>query len=364
MPNITKSEAPKSDVWTTSQDSKTLYGLFTQKGSIDRIAKTMVKSMDPQRMMNVALSIICAPGKGSMRLLDCAPLSLLDAITKLGEVGLEPGGALQHAYLVPYRDKSNNRVLARPTISYMGYIELARRSGLLTQVEARVVHEKDRFDLKYGLDQKLEHVPYFGAEDPGEPLLVYSIARFKDGGFHVDTMSAAEVEKIRQRSPAKNDGPWVTDPGEMWKKTIIRRARKFWPQSPELARAAEIDGEDEVTNVAAAPGERPFQVITDRGLETDLKLKREQPGSPPEDAEYVNPETGEVTEAPPSANEKMAPPESDDPVSALLRAILGAKDRDTLDEKTVEAGRERKNMNDDEWADVQRAVAQRKAELQ
>lgn len=57
-------------------------------------------------------------------------------------------------------------------------------------------------------------------------------------------MSVDEVNAIRDRSSAwkayKSKGvscPWVTDWGEMAKKTCVKRAYKFWPKTDRLEQA-------------------------------------------------------------------------------------------------------------------------------
>lgn len=362
MPNMTKSEAPKSDVWNKPASPETLRTLLSSTSAMDRIGKVIPKHMTPERMLNISLSIINAPAKGSMRLLDCTPMSLLQSIVNLSEVGLEPGGALGLAYLVPYRDPKGQRILAKAMIGYQGFIELAIRSGRIAKIESRPVFEKDDFNIEYGMHQDLKHKPYTKG-DPGEAYVVYAIAHFTKEGTvpHYGHMLKSEIYKIRDRSESyksalkynNTNSPWITDEFEMWKKTIVRREQKYLPKSPEMARAAEIDEEDEV-NPMVELNSRPFEVKSDSPA---------PPAPEPEDAEVVNPETGEVSSAP-SADEKMKPPEGDDPFNALVRGILLAKDRDALDERISEAGRERKNMSDDDWTIVQRAIAQRKAELQ
>ena len=46
-------------------------------------------------------------------------------------------------------------------------------------------------------------------------------------------MLRSEIDAIRSRSRASHDGPWVTDPVAMQKKTAIRQLRKFLPMSPQ-----------------------------------------------------------------------------------------------------------------------------------
>jgi len=73
---------------------------------------------------------------------------------------------------------------------------------------------------------------------------VYVVAKTADGDYLTTTMNLAEVHSIRDRSSAwkawiksKKPCPWVTDPGEMIKKTCVKRASKYWPQTPRLEQA-------------------------------------------------------------------------------------------------------------------------------
>jgi recombinational DNA repair protein RecT len=123
---------------------------------------------------------------------------------------------------------------------YRGLISLARRSGQLKSIEARVVYANDTFGIEYGTSPFLKHVPNLTG-DPGPLVLVYAVARLVDGGEQVEVMTKVQVDAIRSRSRAGKSGPWVTDYDEMARKTVVRRICKYLPLSVELAKALEID---------------------------------------------------------------------------------------------------------------------------
>jgi recombinational DNA repair protein RecT len=54
-------------------------------------------------------------------------------------------------------------------------------------------------------------------------------------------MDILELNRIRQKSKAKDSGPWVTDTNEMRKKTVLKRALKLYCDDPGLTRALEFD---------------------------------------------------------------------------------------------------------------------------
>lgn len=221
-----------------------LKALFESPAIVKRLMDVVPKHVTPDRLLKVALSSIMKTPK----LLECTQQSLIQAIIQLGEVGLEPGGGLGLAYLVPYNNKVKGAdgrerwvMMAQAIIGFRGYIHLARQSGELKAVRTRIVHEKDKFKVRFGLVEELEHIPS-EEMDPGKPRLVYCVADFKDGGHHMEIMTWAEVQKIRARSKAKDFGPWVTDEEEMAKKTVVRRSQKYWPLASELVgKANDID---------------------------------------------------------------------------------------------------------------------------
>lgn len=180
------------------------------------------------------------------KLLACEMSSVFSCLMQCAELGLEPSGTLGAAYLVPFEDKKKARTICTLIIGYKGYIDLARRSGVLKQIEAHVVHAKDVFDLRFGLEPKLDHVPYLEAGDPGAPRLVYCVATLADGAKHLEVMTWAEVMRIKARSKTSGNGPWVTDEEAMAKKTVARQTLKWVPMSSELQKAIGDEEEREV----------------------------------------------------------------------------------------------------------------------
>src|SRR5690606_2412614 len=104
-------------------------------------------------------------------------------------------------YLVPYKDR------CQLMIGYKGYMVLARRSGEVTSINARVVRQKDVFEYEDGLDRKLVHKPYMGPDEPGDIVAAYVVARFKDGDFAIDVVAKRDIDAIRKRSRASDAGP-------------------------------------------------------------------------------------------------------------------------------------------------------------
>jgi len=214
--------------------SATLGDLLRQRK--DMIAQLVPKHLTAERLMRVAVNCVAK----TPDLQECSPTSLLQCVLVSAELGLEPGGALGHMYLVPFKG------VATPIIGYRGLLELAHRSGDVSSIRAVVVRERDKFRLTEGIETIIDHEPYLDG-NAGPLKYVYCVIKLKDGGVHVELMNRAQVDAIRARSRAANNGPWVTDYDEMAKKTVARRALKWVPMSSERFEAAiERDNADYV----------------------------------------------------------------------------------------------------------------------
>ena len=205
------------------------------------------------------------------KLLECTQQSILKSVMQSAELGLDCSGTLGRGWLVPYYNNKIKSLEAQFIPGYQGLIDLARRGGQIARIESRVVYENDRFELAYGTDQNLTHIPEL-VKPRGNMVCVYAIAELKDGSQQIDVMTLEQIEGIRNRSKAKDGGPWKTDYDEMARKTVIRRISKYLPLSIELAKAIEIDdqqydGNVEIINSLPPPvpnGERTTHIADEQ----------------------------------------------------------------------------------------------------
>ena len=225
--NVTALEPRKSAVGTLRDY------LMKTKGSL---AGVLPKHLDPDRLVKIAIG---AASRNPV-LLQCTPISILHGVMEAGQLGLEAGSPLGHAYLVPFKNKNTRKYEATLIIGYRGLIELARRSEQVSSCEARVVHERDSFEVEYGLEMKLVHRPCLDGES-GAIKFVYSVIRLKDRDALpiVEVMTKAEVDAVRQRSRASATGPWVTDYEMMARKTVLRRNMHYAPMPGPMQEAVE-----------------------------------------------------------------------------------------------------------------------------
>lgn len=205
------------------------------------------KYLTPERVAKIVMGAAAR----NPQLITCKRESLIKSVAEIVSLGLEPGGPLQQAYLVPKRNKGVWEVI--PVIGYRGKVTLLRRSGEFRAVVAQAVYASDVFeiDLSFG-ERPRHHPPRDLTKGRGELVGVYCIADFVGGGMGGDFMSVPEVERIRDMSPAADSeyGPWRKHFDEMAKKTVIHRASKLWPMSTEdLSRAAALEAQEDSTEV-------------------------------------------------------------------------------------------------------------------
>lgn len=201
-----------------------------------QLLKALPKHLTPDRMTRIALTEL----RKVPKLAQCDPMTFCGAIMQCAQLGLEPGGALGHIYLIPFDNRKKGVTEVQVIMGYRGMIELARRSGQIVSLSAHEVYEKDTFEFEYGLTEKLRHVP--SLSDRGKLTAVYAVAHFVGGGHQIEVMSKQDVEKIRARSKSGNSGPWLTDWDEMAKKTVLRKLFKYLPVSIEkLQQATALD---------------------------------------------------------------------------------------------------------------------------
>ena len=219
----------------------TIAGLLTDPAIKSQIALALPRHMTSERLARIALTEV----RKTPKLAKCDQASFLGAIMQCAQLGLEPGGALGHAYLLPFENRNRGITEVQFIVGYRGMIDLARRSGQILSIEARAVYEADEFRVSLGLNSDLVHVPAWDAQERGSLRFVYAVAKLKDGGTQFEVMSRVEVEKVRAKSRAGNNGPWVDHFEEMAKKTVIRRLFKYLPVSIELAQAVALDEQAE-----------------------------------------------------------------------------------------------------------------------
>ena len=234
---------------TPLRQIKDVRELLSNENARNQLASVAAKHMSPERMMRVVANAI----RTTPKLQEAEPLSMLGALMNCAALGLEPNTQLGHAYLVPFFNGRKKVTEVQLLIGYKGYIDLARRSGMLTSIHADVVYSDDQhFSSEYGSNQHLRHVP---GPRKGDRLGAYCHIKVKNGDLtgegHV-YMTADEILAIRDASQGWNsakkfgktvDSPWSAHADRMWAKTAVRRLANSgeMPMSIEFLTAIETD---------------------------------------------------------------------------------------------------------------------------
>lgn len=202
----------------------------------ERFDKMSGGALNFEREAGFAVQIVTA-NEYAMRIAMDNRQSVINAVTNVAAIGISLNPAKRQAYLVPRDGK------ICLDISYMGLLDLAIQSGSIMWGQAELVYEQDRFEL-HGFDKPPAHGRDPFSKDRGAIKGVYVVVKTRDADYLTTCMSIDEVYDIRDRSSAwkawqtkQKKCPWVTDEGEMIKKTVIKRAYKLWPKTDRLDQA-------------------------------------------------------------------------------------------------------------------------------
>jgi recombination protein RecT len=249
--------------------------IVNMKGLLEKLRpqlkSLLPKHIEPDRMIRFAINAI----RSNPRLLEADPRSFMMALLHCAIYGLEPNTPMHEASLIPFmvttKDAAGNytkRMEVQVIAEYYGLMKLGRNTGEIASIEARPVFQNDEFEVDYGSSQPLKHKPCLDG-DRGELRCSYCRVTFKDPLIppYIEVMTADDIAAVRKSSKmATNpDGPWVKSPDQMWRKSPIRRAFKYLPKSPELARFMATDDQadagepqqydEEITNLLYDPNE-------------------------------------------------------------------------------------------------------------
>lgn len=164
------------------------------------------------------------------------PISAQNAIINVAAIGITLNPASKLAYLVP-RDG-----MVCLDISYMGLLHLAQATGSIKWGQCKLVYSNDTYESN-GLDTAPTH-KYNAFGERGSVVGGYCTVKTADGDYLTEEMSLAEIKATEATSKAKN-GPWKNFWEEMARKTIVKRASKYWPRAERLDNAIHVINEDE-----------------------------------------------------------------------------------------------------------------------
>jgi len=191
-------------------------------------------SINPTRFIQiVARAVYTTP-----KLAACSHESILLAALEAATLGIEPGGVLGHAALVPYAGKAQLQLM------YRGMILLAYKHGVpgFKIIDAQVVYENDQFEMIRDPEPKWTHKEATG--DRGDAIGYYAYFILTTGGIKFEYMRREDVDAWAKRySKSYNDpdAPWQRFFDPMALKTVLRKVLKYAPMSITLPQEPDIE---------------------------------------------------------------------------------------------------------------------------
>ena len=255
-----------------AQTKKQTFSAFLTQDAIKTKINQMVGGKDGQRFITSMISAVST----NPALSDCDFPSILSA-AMLGEsLKLSPSPQLGQYYMVPFKDKKNNRTVATFVLGYKGYLQLAIRSGYYKKINVLAIKEGElkKFDpLSEEIDVNLiedeeerENTPTAGYYAMFEYQNGFKKAMYwskKKMLLHADKYSSAfSKEPVKARDPKYNkvsfadyeagkveasdmwmySSFWYKDFDGMALKTMLRQIISKWGiMSIELQTAFERD---------------------------------------------------------------------------------------------------------------------------
>ena len=209
--------------------------------ALDRIAAAVYVALAKDR---AAWATACRndPKKsGPSPLEKCAPMSVLLAVAKITQWGLEVG---ETAHLVPFGGECT------PVADYKGLVQLVMATGLVRGVQARCVFKNELFKMRLGTSVDLNHEPMWSQKDRGPMVGAYAVFDLRGNALPVvKYMGVDEIEAHRQ----KHSKQWKNGALPEWyaEKTVIRMGVKLLPKDPRFAKTiALFEGMEEEAPVA------------------------------------------------------------------------------------------------------------------
>lgn len=250
--------------------------LESAKPELQRLS---AKYVNIDRLIGLALEMYKRPD-----LAKCSPMSILAFCKKCAEWKTDrigPGGVWPVAF--------KGELTAIPDWRFL--VQKAKDGGAIKHATAEEVFENDVFSYSRGMYPTLEHIP--ATSNRGEFIGAYCVYTLPDGSKDFQFMAADEIEHIRSLAPGKNSPAWVNHPGEMRKKTVVRRTMKiFEGASVELSKILEAD--------AAAMGYIDVEAVERKpvAMPTALTPKDEsvEPPKPSEQKPAAKPEESQTAE--------------------------------------------------------------------
>lgn len=318
--------------------TKTTFSNFLTSPAVKQKINEVIGGSGGQRFMTQILSAVT----NNPALQECEQMTVFNCALLGESLKLSPSPQLGQYYMVPFKDKKNNRVVATFQLGYKGYIQLAIRSGQYKKLNVLAIKEGElvNFDplnevIEVDLIQDevlrenaatIGYYAMFEYTNGFRKAMYWSIAKMM---AHANNYSAAFSAEIYQKI---KDGK--IPPSEMWKyssfwykdfdgmayKTMLRQLISKWGiMSIDMQTAFESDMADKdekgKTNYPDNDGDS-FGVVQPPEVQQEAKNKLDSLKNPTQ----KEPETAVVVDPEPKVNKQTGEIEmsNKDKLSAML----------------------------------------------
>jgi recombination protein RecT len=208
------------------------------------------------------------------------------------------------AYLIPYKENKTNKVVAQFQVGYLGFVNLAIRSGIVKTIAATEVYDGQikKWDPLHGYE--FDFSP--SARKSNHIIAYVAYIQLINGYEKYELMTYEEMQAFKRKySKAfqNNSGPWITNDLEMSKKTVIKRILKRNPINDFFVnRALQTDqavivGENEFIYIDNANDDDVVgEVVTKENKEGKKTTKKTTAKPEPEPSIDQNTDNEVVTE--------------------------------------------------------------------
>lgn len=304
-----------------------------------------------QKNMDRFLRIALTEFRVNPNLALCDPRSVFAAVLTAAQMGWEIGGALGHAYLVPFKGE----VQLIP--GWKGYVDLVLRSGR-GEVWTGAVYDGDAFEYVLGARPDLRHVPT-GEDDPEKLTHTYSIGWIKDQTHPiVEVWPRTKLERHRQRYNKVGPAHYSFENWEMYsRKVALLQCVKYLPASVEMGNALSLDyvydsgekqglsikdvtkvseglvfpagnGGDKTVNVTETKPSEPEAKIETKAVTPESEPKEEDKKAKGKEPAKETKPTAKAESKPEKVSEKPSPPPSSKEKNASEAVVEPKKDDD------------------------------------
>lgn len=206
------------------------------KSRRSEIGKVLPAGMTVDRVIKAA---IMAAMEDQDILQGCTHLSIYRSVMQCALMGLEVGSGFNEGYFIRYQDVCTFHA------SYIGWCKVATRSDGIDMLRASLVCANDDLDV---VEQppSVVHKPRWRQGQRGDTVgalaCAYTLRKDDQGKRQHDLVdfTFVPIEDLEKARALGGKG-WQQWPGEMQKKTAIRRLCKFLPRNNDLARLTRIE---------------------------------------------------------------------------------------------------------------------------